>query len=462
MRIIVCGAGRVGLSIAAYLCQQDNHITVIDSDINLIKTIVNTYDIHGVHGAASQPEILKKAGAENADVIIAVTDRDEVNMVACQIAHSIFGVSRKIARIRQREYRDPSWSNLYSREHMPIDVIISPEEEIAQTILNRMSVPGTTNDIHLHDHKLHIFGLIASADNGLDGQSIKNLHYNMKDTNFSVCLVIRNQQSIFVDDSFVVEKSDEIYFAIERENLFAFLTEMGINSNAKGHIVITGGGEIGRFLSEIVEKDSRLGKQNLTIIEKDLDRARVLNRQLQNALILNGSALESDVLTEAAVESSAIFVSVMNNNENNILSAMIAKKMGAQYTLALSTNKIYNQLLTDGNVDAIINPETITVSKVLRYLRKGRILSINTLRQGHAEIVEAEVTGSCSIVNVPIKDIHMPEGVNILSIYNQKDRRISFPDSDTVILEGDIVSVISLSKDITKVEKLFSFSIDLF
>jgi trk system potassium uptake protein TrkA len=462
MRVIICGAGRVGLSIAGYLCQQNNHVTIIDNDIELIKNIVNTHDIHGIHGHASQPETLKKAGIERADVIIAVTDCDEVNMVACQVAHSIFGISKKIARIRDRNYRDPAWSQLYSRNHMPIDLIISPEEEIAQTIHKRMIVPGTTNDIHLHDNNLHIFGLIASKENGLTENTVKSIHYKLKDIYFSVVLVIRDHKSFFVDDNFVIQNGDEIYFALKKTHLFSFLDALGIKSNNAGHIIICGGGEIGLFLSECVAQDTYLKSKNLTIIESDLGRARFLNRAVENALVLNGSAIESDLLNEAGVANASIFVSVMNSNENNILSAMIAKKMGANYTLALSTNRIYNQLLSDRNLDAIINPEVVTVSKVLKYLRRGRIISVNSLRQGYAELIEAEVTENCSIANVMIKEINMPEGVKIISIYNQSEGKVQIPNSDTVIQCGNIVSVVSLTKDIAEVEKLFSFSIDLF
>jgi trk system potassium uptake protein TrkA len=462
MKIIICGAGRVGLSIAGYLSQQDNHITIIDSDINLIKNVVNNFDISGIHGHASQPDILKRAGADNADVIIAVTDKDEVNMVACQVAHSVFGMSKKIARIRQREYRDPAWSDLYSRNHMPIDVIISPEEEIAETILNRMVVPGTTNDISQFDNNMHVFGIIATQSNGLSDVQVKNLYYNLRHLEFKILLVIRDNEAHIPKEDFLIKETDEIYFAVGRSHLFDFLSNLGIEKNNNGPMIICGGGEIGRFLGESIIANNNLYAKNLVMIEQDIERARFLNRHLDQALILNGSALEDTILTEANIQNCSVFVSVMNNNENNILAAVIAKKMGAQYTLALSTNRLYNQLLPDRFIDAIINPEIITVSKVLRYLRKGRIISVNTLRQGHAEIIEAEVSNSCSIVNIPFQEINLPQNVDILAIYSKSKGRVIFPKADSIIENGDIVSVLSTSKDITQVEKLFSFSIDLF
>jgi len=462
MKIIICGAGRVGLSIAGYLSQQDNHITIIDNDMGLISNVVNNFDINGIQGNASQPDVLKRAGADNADVIIAVTDRDEVNMVACQVAHSVFGITKKIARIREREYRDPAWSDLYSRHHMPIDVIISPEEEIAETILNRMIVPGTTNDIDQFENNLHVFGIIATKQNGLSDIMVKNLYYNLRSLEFKILLVIRDNQAITPKEDFLIQDTDEIYFALDRNTLFPFLASLGIEKNKNGPVIICGGGEIGQFLAESIAKNDKTKHQQIIVIENDVNRARVINRQLETALVLNGSALEENILSEANVQNCSVFVSVMNNNENNILAAVIAKKMGAQYTLALSTNKLYNQLLPDQFIDAIINPETITVSKVLRYLRKGRILSVNTLRQGFAEIIEAQVSQNCSIVNIPFKEINLPKNVDIIAVYSKKLAKVIFPKPDMIIEEGDIVSVMSSSKDITQVEKLFSFSIDLF
>lgn len=462
MRVIICGAGRVGLSIASYLSYQDNHVTVIDKDVNLIRRITDTYDINGTVGHASQPDVLKKAGCENADIILAVTDSDEVNMVACQIAHSVFGVTKKIARIRQREYRDPAWSNLFSRNHMPIDVIISPEEEIASGILSRMSVPGTTNDITLADNKIHVFGIICSAENPLEGNSIKTIDYTLRNVDYRILIVFRDGESIIPNEDYVAKRGDEIYFLTKRSSLFDLLAQLGINRKSSGNTVICGGGVIGQFLAEKIYEENDFLRRNVIVIERSIERARIFNRSVQQALVLNGSALDKDILEEAGVPNCSVFVGVMDSNENNILSAVLAKKMGAKYAIALNTNKLYNQLLPDKIIDAIVNPETITVSRILHYLRKGRILSVNTLREARAELIEAEVSDSCSIVNVPISDISLPKDVIIGGIYRPSTQEIILPKKDTVILAGDIAIVLSAAKDIKQVEKLFSFSIDLF
>lgn len=462
MRVIVCGAGRVGLSIASYLSYQDNHVTVIDRDVNLIRRITDTYDINGTVGHASQPDVLKKAGCENADIILAVTDSDEVNMVACQVAHSVFGVSKKIARIRQREYRDPAWSNLFSRNHMPIDVIISPEEEIAAGILSRMSVPGTTNDITLADHKIHVFGIICAEDSPIEGNSMKSIDYSLRNVDYRILVVFRDGETIIPNDDYIARRGDEIYFLTPRASLFELLSQLGIKRKSSGNMIICGGGVIGRFLAEKIYEENEFLKRNVIVIEKNIERARIFSRTVDRALVLNGSALDKDILEEAGVDNCSVLVGVMDSDENNILSAVLAKKMGARYVIALNTNKLYNRLLPDKIIDAIVNPETITVSRILHYLRRGRILSVNTLRESSAELIEAEVSDHCSIANVPLSEIAFPKDVMIGGIYRPSTKEIILPKKDTVILAGDIAIVLSAAKDIKQVEKLFSFSIDLF
>jgi len=421
MNIIICGVGRVGLSIASYLSLHNNNITVIDSDPHLVKRVSDTYDITGLVGHASQPDILKKAGAEDADIIIAVTDCDEVNMVACQVAHSVFGINKKIARIRNKEYRDKAWSNLFSRNHMPIDVIISPEEEIADAIIGRMSVPGTTNDISFVDNRVHISGFIIVSNSNLCGEKIRNIYYANKDYKFRFCILIRQSESIDFNDDTILENGDEIYFICDKEILFFLLPKLGVNQIKKSkNIVICGGGVIGDSLCEKIQNHSRFHESHLTIIENDRERARALNRQYKKALVINGSALDYDILSEANVGKTSSFVTVMNSNENNILSAVLAKKMGADYSIALSNNRLYSQLLPDRIVDAIVNPETITVSKILHNLQRGSVITTHTIRDTKIELDNTAI------------ECH-----------------------DTIILQSENVKS-------EEIDKIFSFSINLF
>ena len=463
MKVIICGIGRVGLSIASYLSMQDNQITIIDTDPHLVKRVSDTYDIAGIVGHASQPDILRKAGAETADIIIAVTDCDEVNMVACQVAHSVFNINRKIARIRNKEYRDPAWSNLFSRHHMPIDIIISPEEEIADAILKRMSVPGTTNDVSFADDHLHVSGLIISHDNLIAGETVKNIYYAQKDLEFRIILVLRHGQIIHFDDHTVIETGDEIHVICPKSILMILLERLGNKTNIySGNIIICGGCVIGEAILDKVRDDATLGKSDLIVIEHNLARARDLNRHFKKTLVLNGSALDYEILKEARTEKSSVFVSVMDSNENNILSAMLAKKMGAHYAIALSTNKLYGQFLPDRFIDAIVNPETVTVSRILHNLRKGHIKSIHSVRETRVELIEAEVSENCGIINIPFSELSLPTNISIVSIYRPTTSNVIFPKAQTIIKPGDIVILKANNVSVKEVEKLFSFSINLF
>ena len=463
MKIIICGIGRVGLSIASYLSMQDNQITIIDSNPNLVKRVSDTYDISGIVGHASQPDILRKAGAENADIIIAVTDCDEVNMIACQVAHTVFGINRKIARIRNKEYRDPAWSNLFSRNHMPIDIIISPEEEIADAILKRMSVPGTTNDISFADDNLHISGLIIDKNNVMCKESLKNIYYVHKDLEFQIILMIREEQVFPFDDNTILEAGDEIHIICPKNILMELLERLGSKVNIySGNIVLCGGGVIGEAISLKVNNHKTLAKNDLIIIENNIHRARELNRSIKHALIINGSALNYEILKEASVDKASVFVSVMDLNESNILSAMLAKKMGAKYSIALSTNKLYGQLLPDRFIDAIVNPETITVSRILHNLRRGHIHSIHSIRDTKVELIEAEVSNDCGIINIPFEDLVLHKNIKILAIYRPDTGKILFPKAHTVIKPKDLVIIKANNVAVKEVEKLFSFSINLF
>lgn len=463
MKIIICGVGRVGLSIASYLSMHNNDITVIDADPTLLKRVTDTYDISGILGHASQPDVLKAAGAEDADIIIAVTDCDEVNMVACQVAHSVFGIHKKIARIRNKEYRDPSWSNLFSRNHMPIDVIISPEDEIAEAIVNRMSVPGTSNDISLLNNSVHIAGYVIDAQSSLIDDTLNDIYLANKDIEFSIFMILRDNTPILCTKNTPLIVGDEIYFICPRPNLLTLLERLGNRNDIyKGNIIICGGGVIGEALAHKVLDNDNFKKNNLIVIEQDIKKGREINTRIKDALVINGSALDYNILQEAGTENSAIFISVMNSNENNVLSAVLAKKMGAKYSIALNNNKIYTQLIPDHLVDAIVNPEAITVSRVLHNLSRNNIKAIHTIRNSGVEIIEAEVMEDCSIVNIPLKEVKLPEKIAILGVYDKQKNKFQLYKPETIIHPNDNVILASFGAKSQEIETLFSFSVHLF
>jgi len=463
MKIIICGIGRVGLSIATYLSTQDNDITVVDNDAYLIKKATDTYDIQGVVGHASQPDVLKKAGAADADIIIAVTDCDEVNMVACQVAHSVFNVRKKIARIRQKEYRNKEWSNLFSQHHMPIDNIISPEEEIAKSIFLRMGVPGTTNDISLVNDYIHLFGFMASAGHSLVGQTIGDIHLSQKEMDFSIPFILRDGQSIEFNDKTLITENDELYIACPRAILLDLLLHLGNNNDIyNGNIIVCGGGVVGEAVCDEISNSPTYRRNNLIIIEKNVARARHLNQKFDKALVLNGSALDDTILEEANVKSCSVFISVMNDDESNILSAIIAKKMGAQYAISLNTTNLYGQLLPDRLIDAIVNPGAVTVSKVLQNLHSGYIKSIQSIRDTGVNIIEAEVTSECKITGIPLCELNLDANIQIIAVYSPENKNYAFSTPKTVINPGDIAIITTKDKNLRDVEQLFSFPIKLF
>lgn len=463
MNIIICGVGRVGLTIASYLSMHDNNIVIIDADAQLVKRVSDTYDITGIVGHGSQPDILKKAGAEDADIIIAVTDCDEVNMVACQVAHSVFNMPKKIARIRNKEYRDTAWSNLFSRNHMPIDVIVSPEDEIAEAIINRMSVPGTTNDISLLDDRLHISGIIIDKMNKICGERIQDIYLSNRTHEFRIFMIVRDAKTLIPNDDTIIEDGDEIYFICDKSKLLTILAELlEKQTYYDGNIVICGGGVIGQSVCHLIEQHPHFSKNNLIIIEQDMKQAREINREFEKALVLNGSALDYEILKEANIKKTSLFVTVMNSNENNILSAVLAKKMGAQYSIALSNNKLYNQLLPERFVDAIVSPEVVTITGILQSLRQGAIKAVHSIRDTKMEIIEAKISDECGIANIPLEELNLDNNIKIIAIYCEKEHKTVLPYSKTIINSGDIVILSAYNVKQEDIQALFSFSVSLF
>jgi len=463
MRIIICGAGRVGLSIASHLSMQDNEITIVDSNAQLVKQITDTYDINGVVGHASQPDVLKKAGAENAEIIIAVTDCDEINMIACQVAHSIFGISKKIGRVRNKNYREVEWANLFSQNHLPIDNIISPEEDIAQSIFLRMSVPGTTNDISLMQDNIHIFGYIATKDNDLAGQRIEDIFMMQKNIRFSIPFILRDNKPVKLSDNFIIQEDDEVYFICAKCDLTALLTQFDDSDHErKGNVVICGGGVVGEAVCDIITQDVRFKKYNIVVVEQNVARARYLSAQFKNVLVLNGSALDEKILKEANVGHQSTFISVMNDNESNVLSAILAKKMGAFYAIALNNNTLYTQLLPDRLIDAIVNPGSVTISKILQNVHYGYIKSVQSVRDTGIDIIEAKVTADCYITNIPLYDINFGENIELIGLYDETKGNFIVPNEKIVIKSGFTVILMSRNKNIAEIEKLFSFPIKIF
>lgn len=458
MRIIICGAGQVGYHIAAYLSNDENNVTLIDLNADLISEINNELDVNGIVGHASNPDVLSAAGANDADMIIAVTMSDEVNMVACQAAHSLFGVPKKIARIREQSYLNPAWSNLFSRAHMPIDVIISPEIVIAEDIYQRLSVPGTTTVIPLADEKIHVIGMICDEDCPIIRTPLKQLSSLFSDLSFEVLAVHRNNKSIIPWGEDELFEGDEVFFAVDTKHLARAMSTFGQEGREARRIVIMGGGGVGYGLARLL-REKAYGTQ-IKIIERNENRAKFLSEQLEDVIILNGDGLDKDLLYEAGADTAETFVAVTDDDENNILGSLLAKQYGCQRVMTLVNNNAYSPLVGPLGVDAMISPRSTIAANVTQHVRRGRIRGVYSLREGFAEIIEAEVTESSPVVNKALEDIKIPDGMKIGAILRKDE--VLMPRGDQVLKSGDFVVLLATRKAVKQIEKLFAVQVDIF
>ncbi len=459
MKAVICGAGQVGYTIASYLSRENNSITIVDSNPELVAVASDTLDVNGVVGHASHPHTLEKAGIRDADMIIAVTASDEINMVACQVAHSLFNVPKKIARIRHQSYRDPAWANLFSRYNMPIDVIISPELEVANAITNRLIVPGTTNDVPMADGRLHLIGLVCEENCPLLNTAMRQYGLLFPDLSFSVLAIFRGPDHIAPNMDVQLEEGDEVYLLVERKQLTRVLAAFGHHEQVAKNIVIMGGGNVGLCLAHHI-MDHIPGVQ-LKLVESNAARAQYLSEALPNVLIINGDGVTADMMEEANISQTDTFIAVTQNDEENILGSLLAKQSGCKRTIALINKDIYAGLVIDYGIDAIVNPRSITVSNVLQHVRRGRIKAVHSIRDGAAEVIEAQASETCGIVNQCLRDMTEEKGI-IAGAIVRKNGEIIIPKSDTKVETDDRVILLAPQRKAGNVEKLFSFSVDLF
>lgn len=460
MRVIICGAGQVGFSIAAYLSREDNDVTVIDLNPDLVARINDTLDANGIIGHASNPEILDLAGANDADLLIAVTYSDEVNMVACQVAHSLFNIPKRIARIREQAYMNPAWSNLFSRAHLPIDVIISPEKETALAIYQRLRVPGTTNVVPLAEGKVHLVGVVCGENCPVVHTPLRQLTTLFPTLSIKIAGIIRpGSKPAFAkpDDQMLV--GDEVYFFTDTRHLQRALAAFGHEEKEAHHVAILGGGNIGLYLTRLLQEEQG-SNVHTKVIEYNLARALSLSEQLKGVTVLHGDGLDPKTLEDADIQHTETVVTVTNDDETNILAALLAKQHGAKRVIALVNKVSYTPLIRMMGIDAVVSPRTITVSSIMQHVRRGRIKALHSLREGFAEVIEAEVSDTSSIANLEIGNLKLPRDVLIGAIV--RDNQVLMPDPDVTIRPGDHVIVLAEQSQARKVEKMFLVHVDLF
>ena len=458
MKVIVCGAGLVGFNIARYLSSEQNDVTVIDQSPDLVKRVSDQLDVRGLVGFASHPGVLDAADAAGADVIIAVTQRDEVNMVACQVAHSLFNVPTKIARVRAQNYLDPVWSDLFTRENLPIDVIISPEIEVARAVMRRLQVPGAIDMVPFADGKIQVIATRLNEGCPVVDTPLRRLTELFPDLHIRVMGIVRDQEIMALSGDSSMAVGDEIYFAAEVDHVPRAMAAFGHEEVEARRILIIGGGNVGLSLAlEIEESYPRVSPK---IIEYNRDRAGEIAEQLHRTIVLNGDVLDREILNEANVQATETVVAVTNDDEVNILASLLAKREGAERAVTLVKNMTFEPLLASLGIDVVVNPRAITVSRILQYVRRGRIRGVYSLRDGLAEIIEAEAMETSPLVGVPIKDVHLPVGMVAGAVI--RDDKVIIPRGSTVIYPKDRVVVFTVAEGVRHLEKMFSVRLEYF
>jgi trk system potassium uptake protein TrkA len=457
MRVVICGAGQVGYGIAAYLSRENNDITLIDNDPRAVNKASGSLDVNVIHGHASNPDVLAAAGAAEADMLIAVTYHDEVNMVACQVAHSLFNVPRKIARIRESSYRDPSWSNLFSRAHMPIDVIIYPEHEVASAVMDRLTIPGTTNVLKLADEKLYLCGVMCTEDTPLINTPLEQLTTLFPDAKARIVTIFRGNEVIIPKKDEQMLPGDEVYFIIEKHLIDRAISAFGKDSKKARRLVILGGGKIGLALIRLLQ--SQNPEIELKVIENNTGRATYLSQILEDVVVINGSGVERDILSEANIQHAESIVSITNNDESNILASLLAKQYGCERAITLVNKTTYNLLFGALSLGAVVSPKMITLSTIMKHVRRGRIKEVHSLGDDDIEVIEAEASENCSIINTPLKDLKLPKDSMVAAIVHGE--QIVYPEPKTSIRAGDRVIFVARQGQAHKVEQLFSVQVSL-
>lgn len=458
MRVIVCGAGQVGFNIASYLSRENNDVTVIDKDADTIARVNRDLDANGILGWASSPEVLEAAGANNADMIVAVTHQDEINMVACQVAHSLFNVPKKVARIRNQVFRDPAWANLFSRAHMPIDVIISPEREVAKAVEKRLAVPGTTSVTPMAGGHVYLCGVICEQDCPLVNTPLRQLTKLTPDNPVRVVAIVRKGKAFIPkgDDQMLI--GDEVFFIAETKQLPRILIGFGHEEQKARDVVIVGGGNIGLSLVHRIRESN--ADIRIKVIEQDPERATYLSEELEDILILNASGLDKKVLEEVNISKTETLIAVTDDDEANILVSLLAREYGCDRVIPLVNKESYSPLTASLGLGAVVSPKAITVSTIMCHVRRGRIKAVHNLLNNFAEIIEIEASETLSFLNTPLRDVDLPRGVIICAI--MRDEEVIIPTGDTVIKTGDHVIVLASQGMATKVEKMFLAQVDLF
>ena len=458
MKVIICGAGQVGWQIARHLSGEKNDVTVVDNNPDLVRRATETLDVQGIAGFASYPDILDRAGARDADMVIAATHSDEVNMVTCQVAHSVFNVPRKIARLRSQSYLTAIYSDLYRREHMPIDVVISPEREVAQAALRRLSAPAAFDIQDFLDRKAQLIGLSLDESCPVVNTPLRQLT-DLFSTLRAIVVGVRREGRLFAPEpGDQLFPGDQVYLFTHAGDVDRTLEIFGKTVKKQERVVIVGGGNVGLAVAQALE--GRAMRIRAKVIEKDRRVAEEAADALERTIVLNGDGLSRELLEEAGVERADAILAVTDDDKTNLLSAVRAKTAGCGMAICLVNDPTLVSLMAPLGIDAYINPRATTVSSILRHIRHGRVRGVYSVGDAEAEVIEAEVLSTSPIAGQMIRDIDFPEGVLVGAV--MKGQEVIKPTGSTRIEEGDVIAIFAMSDDVPEVERLLQVSIDFF
>ncbi len=455
MKILILGAGQVGSSAAYHLSREEaNEVTVVDMRPSVLRELQDRLDIRTVVGHAAHPSVLERAGANDADIVVALTDADETNMVACQVAYTLFHTPTKIARIRAAEYM--STTRLFTQDAIPIDVRISPEQLVCEYVEQLIHYPGATQVLDFADGRVRLVGVLADRDGLLVGQRIATLKEHIPNTEGRIAAIYRGGKAMLPDGETVIAEGDEVFFIADRKDIRVFMSEIRRLEEPVRRVVIAGGGNIGVRLALALEQTNQV-----KIIERDSKRARRISEVVNKAIVLVGDAADEELLLEENVDNVDVFCALTNSEEANILSAMLAKRLGAHKVMALINRASYVDLVESGSIDIAISPQQVTIGSLLAHVRRGDVAKVHSLRRGAAEAIEAIAHGTeetSKVVGRSIEQIDLPHGSAIVAIV--RDDRVMIAHHDTVIEADDhVILFMTDRRKIERIEELFQVGV---
>ena len=458
MQVIICGAGQVGWQIARQLSGEANSVAIVDTNPALVRRATDALEVQGVVGFASHPDVLEQAGAADADMIIAATHSDEVNMVTCQVAHSLFGVTRKIARLRNQSYLAPQNANLFHRDRMPIDVIINPEREVSLAALRRIAAPTTFDIQDFMDGQVRLAGIVLDADCPVLNTPLRQLSELFSTLRAIVVAVRRGRRLFAPEPGDQLYAGDRIHVLSETEDLARTLAIFGKPQPKSERLVLIGAGNVGLAVARALE--AQPDRLRVKVIERDRARAEIAADALERTIVLHGDGLEAELLSEAGIERADSVLVLTDDDKTNLLAAVRAKTMGAKFAIALVNDASMGSLMGHLGIDAYINPRATTVSSILRHIRHGRVRSVYTIGDGEAEVIEAQVLSTSPLAGRTIATSRLPGGALIGAV--RKNGQLVKITGQTELAAGDVLVIFALRQDVADIERLLQVAVEYF